>query len=113
MFRRCEEESKEVRPNRSAVSPQRVGSNLLHSGNRPVLPFHPLLFAAFPILSLYARNIDELSIKATLHPFALALIGALAVWIVAALATREIHKGALIASAAVLAFFSYGHIANT
>ena len=32
------------------------------------VPFHPLLFAAFPILSLYAHNIDEVPLQAVWRP---------------------------------------------
>ncbi len=77
------------------------------------LPIHPLLFAAYPVLSLYSRNFGEVPLHDTARPFAAALVGTISIWLLAALAARNARKGALIASAAALAFFSIGHIANT
>lgn len=40
------------------------------------LPLHPFLVAAYPVLALYAHNLDELSPAYAAHPLALALIAA-------------------------------------
>jgi hypothetical protein len=75
-------------------------------------PFHPLLIAVFPILSLYAHNIDEVPVQAIWRPLVVALAASIAVWLLLALLARNGRKAALAASAIVLAFFSIGHVAN-
>jgi len=73
---------------------------------------HPLLIAAYPVLFLYSRNLDEVSPREVLRPLALSLGIAIALGIALALATRHCRKAALATSATILAFFSYGHLAN-
>jgi hypothetical protein len=75
-------------------------------------PFHPLLFAAFPILNLYVHNIEEVPLQQIWRPLGLALLGSMMIWVFVSLLTRHVRKAALIASPLILAFFSYGHVAN-
>ena len=79
---------------------------------RQNFPFHPFLIAAFPILSLYAHNKDEVPLQNIWRPLVFALLGVLIVWAPITLLTRHIRKAACAASALILVFFSYGHIAN-
>jgi hypothetical protein len=77
---------------------------------RYVLPIHPVLFAVFPILALYAHNIDQVPFVQILRPLGLALAATLAVWAVLTLLTRNVRKAAAAASIIALPYFSYGHI---
>ncbi len=73
---------------------------------------HPAIIAAYPILALYARNLGQITPTEIIRPLALALAATCAVWLVVGLLARSSHKGALVASGAALAFFSYGHARN-
>jgi len=109
--------------NRSATSaesrnidaPQVPGKNARASGGPArdhSFPIHPLLIAAFPILSLYANNISEVSSKELWWPLGLAILFSLSLWALFAALTRRMRTSAIAASAIVLVFFSYGHIGN-
>ncbi len=72
---------------------------------------HPFLFASYASLSLISANLGETGgLSGRLVAIALLLAGLvyLAIW----LFTREWTRSGLIASAAVLLFFSYGHVLN-
>jgi hypothetical protein len=76
--------------------------------NRPI---HPLFFAAYPVLFLYAQNLREgLTFGDAVWPLVVCLVASLALLAVAAAAFRDLHKGALISSVLLLLFFSYGHV---
>jgi Sulfatase len=79
---------------------------------RQGFPIHPIFIAAFPILSLYAHNLDDVLPNEVWRPLGLALIGSIVVWALIVLLTRHIRKAAFAASAIVLFFFSYGHVSN-
>jgi hypothetical protein len=85
-------------------------SNTQVAKPRRVIPIHPVLFAAFPILALYARNLDQVPLVQILRPLGLALAGTLAVWVVLTLLTRHVRKAAAAASIIAVPFFSYVHI---
>ncbi len=76
---------------------------------RPPSPIHCLLLAAYPILFLYAQNVDELP---TTSPLAL-LFGSLSLSAVAIFLTRRLGwdrtRSALGISLAFVFFFLYGH----
>jgi hypothetical protein len=79
-------------------------------GNRKSFPFHPWLFAAYPVLQLFAYNIAEVRFAETLAALvcALALAGlavALA-WIL----LKDLRKAAVLASLFVWLFFSWGNV---
>lgn len=82
------------------------------AGSKPIRAprtVHPMLFAAFPVLSLLAHNRHEVHLAWGAVPLACAMAGALAVWAVFGWIFRSRAKGALIASLVVLFFFSFGH----
>lgn len=80
---------------------------------RPRWPIHPVGFAAFPALALYVVNLRQFPIapRELLWTVAGSVLGALAVWAVLGVATRSVRLGAVLASAATLICFSYGHVA--
>ena len=74
------------------------------------LVIHPILFAIYPILSLYAHNIAQLSFKQTLLPSIIVLAATLILYLILNLIIKNSQKSALILSAFILQFFTYGHI---
>jgi hypothetical protein len=74
------------------------------------LPLHPLLFAAYAVLFLYAQNIELVRLSEVFPPLAWSLGGAAVLVGITALAMRSAGRGALIASAVVVGFFGYGHL---
>ncbi|HSI74177.1 MAG TPA: hypothetical protein VK934_13455, partial [Fimbriimonas sp.] len=73
-------------------------------------PFHPLLFAAYPVLALYSANQGLVPINQVFLP--LVLVGGCVVtlWALGSLLFRNAARAALVASAAVTGFFLYGHL---
>ncbi len=76
------------------------------------IPIHPVLFALFPLLTLYAHNIGEIAVSEIVRPIAYALIASLGIWGIVAVCTHHVRKSAIIASILAVAFFSYGHVVN-
>jgi len=73
---------------------------------------HPILFAAFPVLFLFAHNIGEVRPGAVLIPSAVVLSGALLSYGLLAAASKNRQEAALIVSLFLALFFSYGHVAS-
>lgn len=101
-----------VPPEDTENAPGSAAAEKQDARKRRVWPIHPVLFALFPLLALYAQNLGQASPVQLVRPLALALLGTLAVWGLFLLLTRHLRKAALAASAVVLVFFSYGHILN-
>lgn len=72
--------------------------------------FHPFLFAIFPILFLFAYNIDEVPATDILLPLFITTIGTLVLLLSLRLITKNYNKIAIIASTFLVLFFSYGHV---
>jgi hypothetical protein len=72
------------------------------------VPVYPLLFAAFPILSLYAHNQSQVAAVELWWPLGLAMGATALFWGLVAALTREAHRSAVIAGAAALLFLSFG-----
>lgn len=73
---------------------------------------HPLLLALFPILSLGAHNIDELTLGDLYAPLGIVLLAAGGLWGLLGLLLRDARRAALLTSALLLWVFSYGHVAE-
>ncbi len=76
---------------------------------KPII-YHPLLFALYPILTLYAYNIEQLPIRQTLIPTGIVLAATVILFLILKLIIKDGQKSALILSAFVLQFFAYGHL---
>ena len=76
------------------------------------LPLHPLLLAAYAVLFVYAANIDEVLPADLLGPLLVALGAAAVVLALCALLYRDLRRGALLASAIVLAVAFFGHLGS-
>lgn len=73
-------------------------------------PFHPLLFGAYPVLSLYAKNTALFPVHDLWLPLAIVLAAVGIVWTVLGLVVRSIDRAAVAVSFLSLAFFAYGPI---
>ena len=76
-------------------------------------PFHPLLVAAFPVLFLYATNINELLLNSIFLPLAVLISFALLFFLVINFFLKDAAKTSILVTFYFLLFFSYGHIKNT
>lgn len=74
---------------------------------------HPLLFALFPILALYAHNVKSIPIpiRELAGPLAVSLAGSVILFAALGAATRDAAKAGAGASLILLWFLSYGHLA--
>lgn len=72
--------------------------------------FYPFLFAIFPILGIYAHNMQELSFTETLVPLAVALGFTLLLLLSSWLVLRDIKKAGILVSIFLVLLFSYGHV---
>jgi hypothetical protein len=77
---------------------------------RSPFPFHPLLLALYPVASLLATNVSQVEPTAALRPSLIGLGAAAALLGILVLVLRDVHAAATLASAALLAFFAYGHV---
>jgi hypothetical protein len=77
-------------------------------GRRLVL--HPLLFAAAPVLSLMASNLQELHPVAGRRALLALVLGTALVLLLLGRWIREKQRAAMICSLFLLLFFSYGHV---
>lgn len=78
------------------------------------LPLHPLLLAAFAVLSVYAENLTEVlpvDLGGPLGPLARAVLCAAGALVVASLLLRDWRRGAIVATAGVVAFAFFGRLA--
>ena len=75
------------------------------------IPIHPVLFAAYAVLFLYAANLTEVLPVDAAAPLVRAVLGAALAWAVFSLLFRDVRRGAIVATALVIAFFAYGHVA--
>jgi hypothetical protein len=74
--------------------------------------YHPFLLGVYPILALYAFNINEAQISDVYPALLLSAAAVIIVYLGLRLFTKEMKKPALILSLAIALFFSYGHIYN-
>jgi hypothetical protein len=72
--------------------------------------FYPALFAAFPILFLYAYNISEVSVSEVWLPLVISVAAALVLWAVLTLILRSPTKAGIATTIFLLFFFSYGRL---
>lgn len=77
------------------------------------LVIHPLLFAVFPILALYARNARTVPITPEFGAtIGLAILASIILFVLSKLLMKDRDKAGLFASLAMLCFFSFGRITN-
>lgn len=74
----------------------------------PIL--YPLLIGIYPVLTLFAHNIEEIQATAALRSLTLILLGTAILLLVLKLLLKNWQKAAFICTLALMLFFSYGHI---
>lgn len=75
-------------------------------------PLYPILFSIFPVLSLAAYNIDEISLDVIPRPLFVFLLVGLLLFGVAKLMFRDWHRAALTVAVILFFFFIYGQVYN-
>jgi hypothetical protein len=76
-------------------------------------PLHPLLFAAYPVLFLYAQNLNDVTAREVVNPLQQAIAwGIIAVLCGGLIFLLDFRRGALVASFTILFWYTYGHVAN-
>jgi hypothetical protein len=74
------------------------------------IPFHPLLFAAYPVLALLAINIHEVSPSVVWRPLAVVMLATGITLLVTRLLLRDWGKASLAISFIILLVFTYGRL---
>jgi len=74
------------------------------------LPFHPFLFAIYPILALLAFNISEVDFLSGLRSLLLSMLLAGLLMFVTYWVYRDWRRAALFSTILLILFFSYGHV---
>jgi hypothetical protein len=74
------------------------------------LPFHPLLFAVFPILALWNTNFSRVSADTVLKPLLLAAAGGIILYLLLAPILRSVEQAALMSTFILVLYFSYGQL---
>jgi hypothetical protein len=95
---------------------RRVGSPEVTQAARAVdgwltsIPVYPWLFAAFPIIRLYAENLTDVEPDEVIKPLLMALLATTACMAVLGLILRDLRRAAIVSSAIVLPFLLFGLI---
>jgi hypothetical protein len=91
-----------------------LGGILECLGSHPKSAFaiHPILLAAYPVLFLFAQNLDRVSLGNLTMPLAGAIAAAGVMTAVAWILPPDPRRGALIATALVLVWFYFGRVAT-
>jgi hypothetical protein len=79
---------------------------------KDIPPFHPLLVALFPLFSLYAANMNQLSLGDVLPTILLVLLVSLVTWAAFYVMLRDLSHSAIATSLILFVFFSFAHILN-
>jgi hypothetical protein len=77
------------------------------------VPLHPLLFAAYAVLFLYSANLAEVLPVDAAAPLARNVLVAAALTGLLALLFRSFRRGAIVATALIVAFVAFGHVSST
>jgi len=94
----------------AVVPPHRRQPDMEEKKTGHAIPFHPLLCAIYPVVSVYSHNADHMPFAVMLRPALVSLATACLVWLMLRGLMRDWQRAALITSAAVLLFLCYGHI---
>jgi hypothetical protein len=73
---------------------------------------HPILFAVFPVLSLFSANIVEVTWGQVFPPLGISIAGTILVLLLAWAILRNLQRAGIVTSVIVLLFFSYGSVSD-
>jgi len=74
------------------------------------LILHPIIFAIFPILSLYTNNIEEVAFASIVRSLIISLLGMVAILLFWYVVIRDLNKAAVLTTFFLILFFTYGHL---
>ncbi len=77
---------------------------------RPRLVWHPLLFAAWPVLFLYARNVSETPLREAVTALLLVTGCTALLFVAATLALRDARRAGLLTTVGVIAVMLWGSV---
>jgi hypothetical protein len=96
--------------NQETLKNQREGQTSKSQNFFSKIPFHILFFISYPILSLYATNINQIPSYSVIRSIIFIIVISLAVYLVSLVILRKHLKAALMTSIVSLLFHFYGHI---
>jgi hypothetical protein len=71
--------------------------------------FHPLLFAAYAVLAMYANNLGQVAFADVRRALFICVIAAGLLFLLMRLVFRDWGRAAIVTTLALILFFSYGH----
>ncbi len=74
------------------------------------IPYHPLLFALYPVLFLYARNLDEATFPDLLKPTVIVILLAGILFALARALFKDNTRAGILVSLSMVMIFTYGHV---
>jgi hypothetical protein len=74
------------------------------------IPFHPVLFGAYPVLALLAWNIGQIKESAAFRVLPVSIMLAVVLLLVLRGLLRDWQRAALASTLVILLFYSYGHV---
>ncbi|MDX1435230.1 MAG: hypothetical protein R3335_00370 [Anaerolineales bacterium] len=74
------------------------------------IPFHPFLWAAYPVIALLAVNADQVRAGQGLRSLLVSLLLTLILYALLRLLMGDWERAAIVAALAVVSFFAYGHL---
>ena len=77
---------------------------------RGTLPIHFILFAPYPIISLYSENTSEMQFSDTYRAIVIITMGSAVLLLKLQSVIKNWHRASAIVSLCIVLFFSYGHI---
>ncbi len=77
---------------------------------KKVFPLYPLLLAVYPALALLASNIAQVRPAVALRSLAVSLLAGLLLYLLLALALKNVPRAAALAALLLVLFFTYGHV---
>jgi hypothetical protein len=73
-------------------------------------PGHPFLFGVYPILALYALNIDQVQAAVIWRSLLVSLLAVSILQLILWGLIKDFHRAALLNTLSLILFFSYGHV---
>lgn len=72
--------------------------------------FHPILFGIFPLVSLFASNVNQARPELAYRAFIVSFIGSVLLFLLVSLIIKDTPRAALLSTLFIVLFFSYGQI---
>lgn len=93
---------------RKKTAPKKTNRKI--SKLKSAIILHPFLLALYPPLFIFGHNVKEAIVGNAAFPLVLSLLGSAALFFLLKFLIKDALKAGIISSAAIIAFFSYGHV---